>query len=243
MTHRRNPSSILGFVLAALLLSPALAADPSLADVMKVNSIPEQCLRIYETPVPGCTETDFETQSCSSACMRGLQSMQNSLQQNCRNVRARADTLLGQTLMGNLVSIICRNSVRPQPTTTLVPRPTTTIGRNLPPSTTSESRTTQTSLLVAPSFSFIPINSDVGQGPGGIQTPQPTPTPDNGGGGNNDGNDDGGDDEPTGFEQFDRPQGAGGSPFDIIASSSARSEPLLGQVVLATLLGIVALLG
>ncbi|CAI4219027.1 unnamed protein product [Parascedosporium putredinis] len=221
MTHRRNPSSILGFVLAALLLSPALAADPSLADVMKVNSIPEQCLRIYETPVPGCTETDFETQSCSSACMRGLQSMQNSLQQNCRNVRARADTLLGQTLMGNLVSIICRNSVRPQPTTTLVPRPTTTIGRNLPPSTTSESR----------------------QGPGGIQTPQPTPTPDNGGGGNNDGNDDGGDDEPTGFEQFDRPQGAGGSPFDIIASSSARSEPLLGQVVLATLLGIVALLG
>lgn len=165
--------------------------------------------------------------------------MQTSIQQNCANVRARSDTLLGQTLLGNLVSIICRNNVR-QPTSTPVATPTTSANRNTPTPSEGESRTTPTiptSLVVAPSFTFIPINSDVGQGTDDAQPPEQTPATDN-----NDDEDNKDRDGKSG-NQFDRPQGAGGSPFDIVASPSAHVEPVVAQVILAALVGLAAVIG
>ncbi|GJC96110.1 heterokaryon incompatibility protein [Colletotrichum higginsianum] len=71
-------------------------------------SVPLGCLLAYNNPIQGCEATDFASKrTCSTTCTSGLARMQSTLQDACQAVQVQANTILGQALAGNLVTLLC----------------------------------------------------------------------------------------------------------------------------------------
>ncbi|KAK6207738.1 hypothetical protein QIS74_12819 [Colletotrichum tabaci] len=90
-------------------------------------SVPLGCLLAYNNPIQGCEATDFaSTRTCSTTCTSGLARMQSTLQDACQAVQVQANTILGQALAGNLVTLLCGATNQPTSSPVQTVKPSTT---------------------------------------------------------------------------------------------------------------------
>ena len=179
--------------LAVALLATAASATPQLPNQSSnrgSTSVSRTCQRILQQPVSGCTTEEFATGSCSQACADGLESIQASIQQACEGVEG-GPPFLKAALEDRLVETACRQGVKDD-------------GdgdgdEDQKPTTTAE-RERDAPQTTAP--------SPTGQASPDTQPPtQPAPQPT-------------GKAEERSSGDEGRPNGVGGSPFDIVAGAA-----------------------
>ncbi|KAL7789152.1 hypothetical protein V8C37DRAFT_218922 [Trichoderma ceciliae] len=74
-----------------------------------VSSAPIQCLYAYNTPIRGCTPSDFVGDAtCSESCIEGLQAVQFTVRSLCANVDAASNPVLKQIQAGNILDFLCK---------------------------------------------------------------------------------------------------------------------------------------
>ncbi|KAL2109888.1 hypothetical protein VUR80DRAFT_1894 [Thermomyces stellatus] len=174
----------------------AIAADatpqfPGLSSSRGSGAASRTCRRILRQPVSGCTNADFATGSCSAACAAGLESMQSSLQDACDGAED-GPPFLRAALEGRLVEVACRQGVEDEDED----------GGDSPTTTGERERDVPETNAPAPTPTPAPTEAEDGSEPS--PESQPTGRPEERSGG------DGG-----------KPNGVGGSPFDIVAGGGA----------------------
>lgn len=232
--HTMARRRALRWLLLVLLSSrTAAAAGMSLSNFQLITStsVPLSCILAYNQPLVGCTMGDF-TQggpgaTCSQECQRGILSTQSTLQLVCQQSGAPANSVLGQALLGNLISFLCGGA------------PST--------SATAFTRATQasTTAIALPAPSSEAASADVippdptpaqVQPPANPETPTPLPPPN----------------DTTGARQTKTPSApkqpqsdstrGGGSPFDAVVNGSDDLQPDWGRsLLLALSLGLALL--
>ncbi|KAJ9136730.1 hypothetical protein NKR23_g9597 [Pleurostoma richardsiae] len=139
-----------------LCLSMASTASAiSLADFQLISSssVPLGCILAYNTPIVGCSSSDFtQGNTCSSSCERGLQLIEATISSVCDNVDVSSNSVLGQALSGDLVDLLCPTGKTTTAATTSLSSKSTTAAVVL----TSKSETTTVTLG---SFTVIPTPS------------------------------------------------------------------------------------
>lgn len=194
--------------LALALLAAVASANPQLPDGSSSRgsgsgSMPRTCARILRQPVSGCSDAEFATGSCSRACADGLESTQASLQEACDGVRG-GPAFLDAALNDRLVDVACRQGVEEEDDEDEDESPTTTGERERDAPETNAPRPTPER-----------------EGGENEATPNAQPTPPAGRPEERSGGDEG------------RPNGAGGSPFDIVAGGGgAALRPEAGWMAL-----------
>lgn len=106
--RRRRRTARLGTLLA--LASTASAV--SLNDLQPVQDgvLPMACSLVYHTAIQGCTAADFaKGGSCSLSCIAGIKQIEDSIDDQCQNVKARTDSLelLSDAQRGSLILGLC----------------------------------------------------------------------------------------------------------------------------------------
>lgn len=194
--------------LALAILAATTSANPQLPDSSSSRgsgSMSRTCARILRQPVSGCSDAEFATGSCSRACADGLESTQASLQEACDGVRG-GPAFLDAALNDRLVDVACRQGVEEDEDED--------DDEDESPTTTGERE------------------RDV------PETDAPTPTAESGGGGNEPPTPDAQPTQPAGRTEErsggdeGRPNGAGGSPFDIVAGGGAALRAEAGWMAL-----------
>ncbi|KAK3934933.1 hypothetical protein QBC46DRAFT_398670 [Diplogelasinospora grovesii] len=72
------------------------------------SSVSISCILAYNTPIPGCSTTDFtQGNTCSSSCLSGLDKIQATLEAVCGSADVSPTSVLGQAISGNLVNLLC----------------------------------------------------------------------------------------------------------------------------------------
>jgi hypothetical protein len=116
--------------LAQLLniLSGSLVSAVSLANFNPViTDLSLACKAVYEEPIPGCTDSDFQpADSCSQACLNGLSQIDVQVGSDCQNENVDPNSLLGKFIQGQGIQLLCDVSVT---TTTEAPTQTTTVAQ------------------------------------------------------------------------------------------------------------------
>lgn len=116
---------------------------------LNLGTTPIECRIAYNSPLQGCQRSDFARDAtCSSACLRGVEQMQDNIQTACNTVTVPVNTLLGQAFLGNLPQVLCPgapgqgdgDTVTTATTTTRRPQTTATV----PSTTQRETPTTLT---------------------------------------------------------------------------------------------------
>lgn len=174
-TSRRST----GALCLVFLASAVAAQDLALAsfDPLTSNRVPDACKAAYAAPIAGCRRADFTGDTCSAACLRGVDQMQENIQVNCGGVLLPIDTLLAQALLGNLRRVLCPGSNAPPTEISTTPSvlPSTAVLTSITPSTTAAEETPSTALSsltpAQPSTFIISVSTPA-------ETPvQPTQTP------------------------------------------------------------------
>ncbi|KAK1751621.1 hypothetical protein QBC47DRAFT_72149 [Echria macrotheca] len=208
-----------GLLLAALA-STASALTLSNFQVITSSTIPIPCILVYNTVIPSCTTDDFTMgNSCSAACAAGLARVQDKIQDVCDGVSISAATVLGQTLMGNLVSLLCPTADNAPPSK----QTTSTITTSSRTSTSTSTSSSSSTAAGTTSFAQSTLTSVTAPPPA---SPRPPPPPDSPGA------------APTfassssvpsdTAQPTDAPLG-GGSPFDVVPTSEgSQTRGLLG---------------
>lgn len=116
----------------------------SLSQLQPIESFPAVCMAVWDSQIKGCTAEDFTMhQTCSSACLRGLESLAVTLNQACAGTSARSNTLIGLFFQGLGVSTLCPTSAP----STMMMSPSS--AGMVATSTTAKSTQTTTSFLLA----------------------------------------------------------------------------------------------
>ncbi|KAK0722531.1 hypothetical protein B0T26DRAFT_739744 [Lasiosphaeria miniovina] len=141
------------------------------------STVPISCILAYNTPIRGCSESDFDTErTCSVACVNGLIKVQQTLQAVCDDTSIPDASVLGQVLQGNLVQLLCPGKLSTTAaalTTTLRSVLTSSTVRPTTSSTQSSSSMTQTEQETSTSS----LNSSpTALSPTFVQSGQPAPT-------------------------------------------------------------------
>ncbi|MCJ1257877.1 hypothetical protein MMC24_005705 [Lignoscripta atroalba] len=141
------------------------AAAIDLSDFQKIAGFSAACTNAYNTPINGCTASDFTSrQPCSTRCVRCLETITNVIISACEGTKADPTTLIGMFFTGEGVNALCPNVGAPAsmsmmqsngPTASMI----TSISQTTTPTeetTASLSVLTSTSLLVetTPSMSI-----------------------------------------------------------------------------------------
>ncbi|KAK0646537.1 hypothetical protein B0T16DRAFT_164371 [Cercophora newfieldiana] len=119
---RSRPPRWLGLLLMASVAVAQTAQASSgltLSNFQLITStgVPLACILTYNTVLPSCQTTDFtQGNTCSTACVNGVRSVQRAVQTACDQVSAASNSLLGQALEGNLAEVLCPASAPPSRT-------------------------------------------------------------------------------------------------------------------------------
>ncbi|KAB5558100.1 hypothetical protein GE09DRAFT_100439 [Coniochaeta sp. 2T2.1] len=148
----RQSSSRLRTRAAALLAMASTASAMSLSNfqIITNSQVPLSCLVAYNTPILGCSDSDFtKGNACSAVCARGLQSVEDTVASICKGVTISSTTILGQVLSGNLVEKLCPSGTAAATTVSppKSPQSTRSIGtfQPIPTQTTLRTSTTRSS--------------------------------------------------------------------------------------------------
>ncbi|SPO03035.1 uncharacterized protein DNG_05716 [Cephalotrichum gorgonifer] len=205
MANRRTTRTSALATLLLLLSATAAASPQGAANEMNAgsrNSLSRLCKSTRDAPLPGCTRGEFRTKNCSAQCQRDVLSKQAELQEACAGTREGLDTFVDEAMKGNLLQLVCNTSTdddnNDDDDNSTTTRPVATPTRESAPASSSST---------LPSVIKPPAPSDAGTAPGGpvvVTPPQPTGP---------------GEDQVAGGDEA-RPNGLGGSPFDIPVNSA-----------------------
>ncbi|KAL2049405.1 hypothetical protein ABVK25_010309 [Lepraria finkii] len=102
---RTPPSLPLTFLTVVL---PTVGAI-TLSSFQPINGFSTACVNAYNTPLSGCTASDFSSGDCSTSCIEFLDSLTNVLNAECQGSSAYPDTLVGAFFQGEGTSTLCPN--------------------------------------------------------------------------------------------------------------------------------------
>ncbi|MCJ1474897.1 hypothetical protein MMC13_003557 [Lambiella insularis] len=107
------------FLLCFLISFTAASSSPStslnLSDFQQINGFDSACTVAYNTPIPGCSTSDFTSNNpCSLTCINGLEVITILLGSACQGIEADPTTLIGQFFEGNGIKALCPNFVPAQ---------------------------------------------------------------------------------------------------------------------------------
>lgn len=92
-----------------MLLLPTLNAL-TLSDFQPINGFSAQCTQTYNTPLQGCTKSDFQSgHPCSTDCITFLEALTEMLNTNCKGTSAFPNTLIGLFFSQQGTSTLCPN--------------------------------------------------------------------------------------------------------------------------------------
>ncbi|KAI0851797.1 hypothetical protein F5Y00DRAFT_217433 [Daldinia vernicosa] len=126
MAHRRQRSRrVLDLAALLAIVSTSSAVNLSQFQLIISNSIPKSCIRAYQTEIEGCNVKDFTGGSqCSTSCVKGVQQVQDLIQDACGDLNISHKSLLGIVLSGDLVDTLCPGQEPTTVTTTVHPSST-----------------------------------------------------------------------------------------------------------------------
>ncbi|KAH7037919.1 uncharacterized protein B0I36DRAFT_345968 [Microdochium trichocladiopsis] len=127
------------------LLSAAEAVTLSQFQAISPNQIPANCLSVYTATINGCIEADFTSNAaCSAKCLQGLKTKEAQVQVFCANLEVNPRSLIGITLSGGLLQLLCpgQQAAPSIPGFSTIPLPSSTKATTEPPATTRSSSTT-----------------------------------------------------------------------------------------------------
>ncbi|KAH6661237.1 hypothetical protein BKA67DRAFT_654362 [Truncatella angustata] len=117
------PPRVLGLLALA---STASALSLANFQLITSNAIPSPCILAYNTPIAGCTTTDFMNgNQCSSLCINGLLEEASLVQAICGGLDVNAQSLLGLTLNNKLLDTLCPGSTVGTTTVRVTVQPST----------------------------------------------------------------------------------------------------------------------
>ena len=106
-----NPAMRVGLLPPALLvlLLPIINAL-TLSEFQPINGFSAQCTQSYNTPLQGCTRSDFQSgHSCSTDCITFLEALTKMLNTDCKGISAFPNTLIGLFFSQQGTSTLCPN--------------------------------------------------------------------------------------------------------------------------------------
>ncbi|KAL2048377.1 hypothetical protein N7G274_000288 [Stereocaulon virgatum] len=142
-----NPT-MLPLTLLAIIL-PTIHAI-TLSSFQAIDGFSTACVNAYNTPLSGCTASDFSSGQCSTTCITFLDSLTNVLNAVCQGSSAYPNTLVGAFFQGEGTATLCPNVVGQESGGAKGSAPTGTEG--LPSSTSSYTQSTvkaMTSTIIA----------------------------------------------------------------------------------------------
>jgi hypothetical protein len=147
--------------------------------VIASNAVPRNCIAAYNQPMTSCSMADFNNGPCSNNCVQELGAMQSMVQSACHGVQISANTILGQTMTGNLVPLLCPNGGEGEKTTTMTLRQTMTATTRVRTSIVQPSLTSTIGSQPTTTSTSTPVAAETSQDPNSpsIQTtPLAVPT-------------------------------------------------------------------
>jgi hypothetical protein len=137
MRRKRSPTSLSSVVQLLGLASTTSALSLANFQVITSSAIPTSCIVAYNSPIEGCATRDFTNgNQCSATCVNGLAETQSNVLSICDGLNVNPQSLLGLTLLGQLLDTLCPGSTT-----------TTTVRVTVRPSTTIPSFTTTSRLI------------------------------------------------------------------------------------------------
>ncbi|KAI1331078.1 hypothetical protein F5Y16DRAFT_291976 [Xylariaceae sp. FL0255] len=153
MTSRRRPRlRLIRLAHLSLIIATSAAESVSLQDFQRISitNVPSlACINAYSNDLSGCTRADFrQGTQCSISCAEGVEKEANILKEDCSNVLANTNSLLGIALDGGLLNALCPGF--PATTVTVTVHPTYSSTSSLTRSQTSEASTTAPASTTTP---------------------------------------------------------------------------------------------
>ena len=105
----RNLSSIC--MRACLFLSTSLPVIQAITlnQFQPIDGFSQACVNAYNTPLSGCTASDFQQHSCSTTCIAFLEALTKILVAECGGTSALPYTLIGSFFNNQGTSALCPN--------------------------------------------------------------------------------------------------------------------------------------
>lgn len=104
----RNPT-MLPLTLLTIVL-PTIHAI-TLSSFQAIDGFSTACVNAYNTPLSGCTTSDFSSGQCSTTCITFLDSLTNVLNAVCQGSSAYPNTLVGAFFQGEGTATLCPNVI------------------------------------------------------------------------------------------------------------------------------------
>lgn len=95
-------------ILAILL---PLTNAVTLSEIQQINGFSPACENAYNTPLSGCTATDFSNGVCSASCIAFLNALTQIINAECTGTSAEPDTLMGSFFQHQGTGALCPNAL------------------------------------------------------------------------------------------------------------------------------------
>ncbi len=104
-------ASLSAFSSVCLLFASHIRAISAITlnQFQPINGFSQACVSAYNTPLSGCTPSDFESGSCSTTCIAFLEALTQVLNSECGGTSAYPNTLIGSFFKNEGTSTLCRN--------------------------------------------------------------------------------------------------------------------------------------
>ncbi|MCJ1375150.1 hypothetical protein MMC20_006384 [Loxospora ochrophaea] len=105
-----------GFLLTTYVLATLTRASSStdiitLSLFLPISGFSSECNNAYNTPLAGCTSSDFTKGApCSANCIASIETVDQLVIMDCEGAATDPKTLIGQILRGNGIRAICPNA-------------------------------------------------------------------------------------------------------------------------------------
>lgn len=105
----RMPSSIPSSIFALLTLFPSLITAITLTTIQPISGFSTTCDDAYNTPLSGCSASDFSSGDCSMDCISFLEALTKVLNADCTGTSAYPNTLIAAFFNGQGTETLCPN--------------------------------------------------------------------------------------------------------------------------------------
>lgn len=104
-------ASLSAYLFACLVLATSLPAVNAITlnQFQPIDGFSQACVNAYNTPLSGCTASDFKQGSCSTTCIAFLEALTQVLNANCGGTSAYPNTLIGSFFQNEGTSQLCPN--------------------------------------------------------------------------------------------------------------------------------------
>jgi len=105
----RMPSSTPSSIFGLLTLFPSLITAITLATFQPISGFSTTCDNAYNTPLSGCSASDFSSGDCSMDCISFLEALTKVLNADCTGTSAYPNTLIAAFFNGQGTETLCPN--------------------------------------------------------------------------------------------------------------------------------------